>query len=379
MSGDQPGAVRASVIPDDQGALVRWTPVGPVLVVTIDHPPVNALSSAVREGLMAAAERLDTEAALQAMVIRSTGTVFIGGADIREFSGPRRDPLLNVVCHRLEACTKPVVAAMQGAALGGGFEVALAAHYRVAAPSAEVAFPEVLLGVLPGAGGTQRAPRLCGAALALELMLTGRRLSAPEALAAGLIDRVVDDPVAEAVAWAAALGASATGPRRSRDGHALASLGDHAAALEAARTRVLRDQAHLVAPAQIVACIDAALHLPFDEGATVEAAAFMTCLASPQRAALVHLFFAERAVRASVAAGVDLEALGARLRAALAAGDPAWDDATCKAMADIGHTLLANGSAKTATDIDVASVRYAGFPRHRGGVLFDQDRRSAAA
>ena len=376
MSG-HPSGDALPLICDDPAALVRWAPVGPVLVVTIDHPPVNALSHAVRVGLMQAAELLDGHDGLRAMVIRSTGTVFIGGADIREFSGPRRDPMLNAVCHRIEACTKPVVAAVQGAALGGGFEVALASHYRVAAPSAEVAFPEVLLGVLPGAGGTQRAPRLCGAALALELMLTGRRLAAPDALAAGLLDRLAEDPVADAVAWATALGASAAQPRRSRDGTALIPRVDHEAVVREARDRVGREQAHLTAPAQIVACIDAALHLPFDDGSAVEAAAFMTCLASPQRAALVHLFFAERSVRASVATGVDLQALGAHLRSVRPPGDAVWDDATCDAMAAVGDTLLASGMAQAPTDIDVASVRHAGFPRHRGGVLFDRDRRLA--
>ena len=372
---DGPVAHEPTRRPDDPPSLVRWTVEGHVLVVTIDHPPVNALSHAVREGLMQAAEKLDAEAALQAMVIRSTGSVFIGGADIREFNGPRRDPLLHVVCHRLEACTKPVVAAVQGAALGGGFEVALASHYRVASPTAEVAFPEVLLGLLPGAGGTQRAPRLCGAALALDLMLTGRRLSASSALAAGLLDRLADDPSTEAVAWATALGASAAGPRRSREGRALVPHADQTATVDEARDRVHRDLAHLVAPAQIVACVDAAIHRPFDDGSAVEAAAFLTCLASPQRAALVHLFFAERAVRGSVATGVDLSALGAQLQSTLPATAPVWDDATCNAMAAVGDALLASGMAQAPTDIDVASVRHAGFPRHRGGILFDRSRR----
>ncbi len=268
-----------------------------MLLVTIDNPPVNALGHAVREALLQAAERLDADPTLGAMVLRSTGTVFVGGADIREFSGPRRDPLLNAVCDRLNACTKPVVAAMQGAALGGGFEIALAAHYRVAAPQAEVAFPEVLLGLLPGAGGTQRAPRLCGAALALDLMLTGRRLGAADALAAGLLDVLADDPVAHALQWARVL-VDAGGPvKRARDGQALHDTTTAHAAIDEARQRVQREMAHAYAPARIVECVTAAVDLPYDEGAAVEARAFLDCLASPQREELVQRFFAERAAR----------------------------------------------------------------------------------
>jgi 3-hydroxyacyl-CoA dehydrogenase len=268
-----------------------------LLVVTIDNPPVNALGHAVREALLQAAERLDADPTLGAMVLRSTGPVFVGGADIREFSGPRRDPLLNVVCDRVNACAKPVVAAMQGAALGGGFEIALAAHYRVAAPAVEVAFPEVLLGLLPGAGGTQRAPRLCGAALALDLMLTGRRLSAADAVAAGLLDVLANDPIAHAVLWAQQL-ASAGGPvRRARDGQALRDTAAAHAAIEMARERVQRDLAGRFAPARIVECVAAAVDLPYEDGAAVEARAFLECLASPEREALVQRFFAERAAR----------------------------------------------------------------------------------
>lgn len=268
-----------------------------ILLVTIDNPPVNALGHAVREALLQAAERLDADSTLGAMVLRSTGTVFVGGADIREFSGPRRDPLLNAVCDRVNACTKPVVAAMQGAALGGGFEIALAAHYRVAAPVVDVAFPEVLLGLLPGAGGTQRAPRLCGAALALDLMLTGRRLGAADALAAGLLDVLADDPVAHALHWAREL-VDAGGPvRRACDGQALRDTTAAHAAIAEAQQRVQRDMAHAYAPARIVACVTAAVDLPYDEGAAVEARAFLDCLASPQREELVQRFFAERAAR----------------------------------------------------------------------------------
>lgn len=268
-----------------------------VLVVTIDHPPVNALSHAVRQGLVAAVVELETDASLRAMVVASTGRVFIGGADIREFSGPRLDPMLNAVGARLDACPKPIVAAMHGAALGGGFEVALAAHARVASPGAEVAFPEVLLGLLPGAGGTQRAPRLCGAALALDLMLTGRKLPAHEALAAGLIDAIDDDPRTAALAMARTLADAGGALPRARHGAALADIAAVSDALAAARATLDTQFAGLYSPARIIDCVEVAATRPFDEGCAFEAQAFLDCLASPQRAVLIERFFAERAAR----------------------------------------------------------------------------------
>lgn len=358
-------------VPSGSAQPVRWEVDDTTLIVTIDHPPVNALSHAVRTGLMAALDRFEQDPLLRSMVLCSTGTVFIGGADIREFRGPRQEPLLGTVCHRLEACAKPIVAALHGAALGGGFEIALAAHFRIASPAVDVAFPEVLLGLLPGAGGTQRAPRLCGAALALDLMLTGRRLTAPAAVAAGLIDRLSTQPIADARIWARELAAGDASPKRVRDGVALQDVDAQHHALAEARGRIAREQGELTAPPHIVACVAAAIDRPFDEGLAVEASAFRACLASPQRAALVHLFFAEREVRASIAAGVDLAVLGTQLVAALPA-DVSPDSPTgCDAMAKAGRTLRATGVAHRDIDIDVASVRHAGFPRHRGGVLYD--------
>jgi 3-hydroxyacyl-CoA dehydrogenase len=162
------------------------------LVVTIDNPPVNALGVDVRRGLLEAIEAADADPAIKAVVLAGAGRNFLGGADIREFGKPPQAPALPDVCNRIEACAKPVVAAIHGAALGGGLEVALGAHYRVALGSAKLGLPEVLLGLLPGAGGTQRTPRLIGAKAALELMLSGRHIGAQEAAKLGLVDRVVE-------------------------------------------------------------------------------------------------------------------------------------------------------------------------------------------
>ncbi|CAB3691016.1 Fatty acid oxidation complex subunit alpha [Paraburkholderia phenoliruptrix] len=271
---------------------------GKVLLVTIDHAPVNALSADVRRGLLAAIEAADSERAVEAVLLVGAGRNFIAGADIREFGKPPVPPSLPDVCNRIEACTKPVVAAIHGAALGGGLEVALAAHYRIAVEGAKLGLPEVQLGLLPGAGGTQRTPRLIGAAAALDLMLSGRHASAKEALALGLVDRLgaSGDILAEGLAYAHALLAAHATARRTRDAAALSDRAASLAALAAARTETEKKSRGLFSPLKIVDAVEAAVTQPFEEGLRVERQLFLQCLDSPQRAGLVHAFFAEREV-----------------------------------------------------------------------------------
>src|SRR3954447_14182692 len=168
IKGDAPMTLTSST--DTSADVVTRELRGKVLLVTIDHAPVNALSADVRRGLLAAIEAADSDRSVEAVLLVGAGRNFIAGADIREFGKPPVPPSLPDVCNRIEACTKPVVAAIHGAALGGGLEVALAAHYRIAVEGAKLGLPEVQLGLLPGAGGTQRTPRLIGAAAALDLM-----------------------------------------------------------------------------------------------------------------------------------------------------------------------------------------------------------------
>ncbi|MFM0513341.1 3-hydroxyacyl-CoA dehydrogenase NAD-binding domain-containing protein [Paraburkholderia sp. RL17-373-BIF-A] len=271
---------------------------GRVLLVTIDHAPVNALSADVRRGLLAAVEAADADKAVEAVLIVGAGRNFIAGADIREFGKPPVPPSLPDVCNRIEACTKPVVAAIHGAALGGGLEVALAAHYRIAVDGAKLGLPEVQLGLLPGAGGTQRTPRLIGAQAALDLILSGRHAGAKEALSLGLIDRVgsSDDILAEGLAYVHELLAAHAPARRTRDA---AALGDHAASLAAvatARAETAKKSRGLFSPLKIVNAVEAAIEQPFDEGLRLERKLFLECIDSPQRAGLIHAFFAEREV-----------------------------------------------------------------------------------
>ena len=268
---------------------------GEVLVVSINNPPVNALGQAVRAGLLAAVEQAAANAAVKALLIVGEGKAFIAGADIREFGKPAVAPSLPDVCNALEASDKLVVAAIHGAALGGGLEVALSAHYRVALPKALLGLPEVSLGLLPGAGGTQRAPRVMGVKAAAELMLSGKHLSAKAALAAGLVDVLVDssDPLATGLAYARNLLAAGAAVRRTRD----ITIADKAGALadlEALAAETAKKARGLFSPLKIIECVKAAVELPFDQGLAKERELFVQCLESPQRQGLVHAFFAER-------------------------------------------------------------------------------------
>ena len=275
---------------------------GAILVVTIDNPPVNALGVAVRRGLMSAIEEGEADAGVAAILLTGAGRNFIGGADIREFGKPPQLPLLTELCNRIEACSKPVLAALHGAALGGGLEVALAAHYRVALGNARLGLPEVQLGLLPGAGGTQRTPRLIGAQAALEMMLTGRHLGAKEALSLGLVDQLVEGDSADHARAAGlrelqALLTQHAPVRRSRDGKGLADTAATQAAIAAARAEAGKKSRGLFSPHKIIDAVEAATTLPFEEGLALERQFFLQCLDSPQRAGLIHAFFAEREVQ----------------------------------------------------------------------------------
>ncbi|MCD2513448.1 3-hydroxyacyl-CoA dehydrogenase NAD-binding domain-containing protein [Comamonas endophytica] len=270
---------------------------GAVLVVTIDNPPVNALGQAVRQGLVAALQQAEADEAVKAVLLVGAGKAFIAGADIREFGKPPVPPSLPEACASIENCSKLVIAAIHGAALGGGLEVAMSAHYRLALPAASLGLPEVLLGLLPGSGGTQRAPRLMGVKPATELMLGGKPLNAKAALGAGLVDRLAEgtDPVAAGLAYANELLAQNAPVRRTRD----IALADPAAALadlEALKADTAKKSRGLFSPLKIIECVQAAVQQPFDEGLAFERARFVECLNSPQRAGLVHAFFAEREV-----------------------------------------------------------------------------------
>ncbi len=264
--------------------------VGGVLVVTIDNPPVNALSAHVRSGLMAALEHAASLPTIRAVVITGAGSTFIGGADIREFGKPPVAPTLPDVIERIEAFEKPVVAAVNGAALGGGCEVALACHGRIAGEKASFGLPEVKLGLVPGAGGTQRLPRLIGIVAAIDLIGTGRAVKAAEAVTLGLADSVAADPVGAALAFVQEHAAKAL----HRTGMIAVPPAD-AAAISATEAKVLAKARGQAAPAEAVRLVKAAGELDLKQGLTEERATFLRLRDSTESAALRHVFFAERA------------------------------------------------------------------------------------
>ena len=270
---------------------------GDIAIITLNSPPVNALSANVREGLFEGFKAATADPAVKAIVLICEGRTFIAGADITEFGGAARGPSLFDVQAMMENAPKPVIAAIHGTALGGGLEVALVAHYRIAVPSARLGLPEVNLGLLPGAGGTQRLPRVAGPEKALEMMTSGRHAPASEALAMGLVDELAEEGKLREAAVAFAR-------RCVTENRPLVKVRDNNAKVEAARGKPeifeafrkanARKFRGFMAPEYNIRCIEAAVNLPFDEGLAVERKLFGELVTGSQSAAQRYSFFAER-------------------------------------------------------------------------------------
>ncbi len=270
---------------------------GDIAIITLNSPPVNALSANVREGLFEGFKAATADPAVKAIVLICEGRTFIAGADITEFGGAARGPSLFDVQTMMETAPKPVIAAIHGTALGGGLEVALVAHYRIAVPSARLGLPEVNLGLLPGAGGTQRLPRVAGPEKALEMMTSGRHAPASEALAMGLVDELAEEGKLREAAVAFAR-------RCVAENRPLVKVRDNNAKVEAARGKPeifeafrkanARKFRGFMAPEYNIRCIEAAVNLPFDEGLAVERKLFGELVTGSQSAAQRYSFFAER-------------------------------------------------------------------------------------
>jgi len=280
--------------------LVRITKVNNVAVITIENPPVNALSPGVPDGIAAAIDEINSDPAVKAAVVIGAGRTFVAGADIKEFgkmtSGQKcRGSLLPLLLH-IEDSAKPVVMAIHGQAFGGGLELAMSGHYRVASPAAQVGQPEVKLGIIPGAGGTQRLPRLVGVAKAVEMCAEGKPVSSREAAALGLIDRLIEgDLLSGAVSFACEVADKPAPKTRERSGK-LGTPAENAAIFAVARDAASKKQRGLKAPLAAIDAVEAATRLPFEEGCQAEAKLFAECLFSDQSKALIHVFFGEREV-----------------------------------------------------------------------------------
>ena len=268
-----------------------------VALLTVDNPPVNPLSDGVRTGLYESLTKAEEDDSVLGVVLTGNGRAFIAGADISEFGGNVEGVSLNEVFQKLEHCSKPVVAAINGIALGGGLETALCCNYRIADKNAFVGLPEVNLGLLPGGGGTQRLPRLAGPSEALKMMLTGAHVPAKKALDMGIVDGVSEDVVNESIEFIKNKADSNEEHPKVRDLNSkmIEARGDDKVLLEA-QAMASKGRKGQFAPGQIIKCVEAAINIDdFDEGLKKEGEYFLECLMHPQREAMIHIFFGERA------------------------------------------------------------------------------------
>ncbi|MGQ3283726.1 3-hydroxyacyl-CoA dehydrogenase NAD-binding domain-containing protein [Bosea sp. (in: a-proteobacteria)] len=336
---------------------VRLARQGEIAIATIDNPPVNALGQALRAGLARVIAEAGADPTVSAIVLAAAGRAFIAGADISEFGKPPLAPFLPDVLDAIEACRKPVVAAIQGAALGGGLEVALACHGRVAAPAASLGLPEVKLGLIPGAGGTQRLPRLIGAARAFPMMLSGEPVNAGKALELGLVDAVTgEDLVVAAVAQARML-ASRGAPLRLSENRSRLTAADRAA-FEALAADAMKKSADLPNVAALVEAVRGAFDLGFAEGLAVERALFLKLVADPRSAALRHVFFAEREIARVPGIGAEVKPRPIAKAAVIGAGTMGGGIAMCFANAGIPVTLIEQEQAQIDNGMNRVAAIY---------------------
>ena len=281
----------------DDKPLVRLEVNNGIGIITIDNPPVNALAPGVRDGILEALEQGEADPEVKAMVLMGAGRSFIAGADIRAFGKPRPAPR-RLTYDALDGAKKPVVAAIHGYALGGGLEIALACHYRIAVPSAKVGLPEVLIGILPGGGGTQRLPRLIGVQAAMDMIVTGRHVPAEEAKELGIIDAIVagNDLRQEAIAFAKEVVGKRPLPRVRDMSAKLAEVKANPGMFDAMRKSIARKARNQKAPYHCIACVEAAATKPFEEGIAIERRLFAELENSDEAKALRYAFFAEREV-----------------------------------------------------------------------------------
>jgi 3-hydroxyacyl-CoA dehydrogenase len=345
--------------------LVTYRVTDGVAVVAVDNPPVNALSPGVPEGLDAALARAAADPDVRAIVVMGAGRTFIAGADIAVLEdmawgiGPG-GPALHGLLRKIEDSAKPVVMAIHGTALGGGLELAMAGHYRVAAPAAQLGQPEVNLGIIPGAEGTERLPRLVGIERAIEMCVSGKPVSAADALSAGLIDQIVEGDLAQGAVAFARLAAPGL-KTRERTGR-LGSQESNAPLYQAGRQLAAKVRRHQQAPLRAVEAIEAAVALPFDEGCRRETEIFKEVVVGPQAKSLIHAFFAERA--AAKIPGVPKAGQAVECVAIVGAGTMGGGIAMACAnaglrviLSDAGEAALAAGLARVRQNYETSVKR----------------------
>jgi 3-hydroxyacyl-CoA dehydrogenase len=332
-----------------------------VAVIAVDNPPVNALSPGVPDAIVQAFEAVERDAAVSAVVFTGAGKTFVAGADINSLEraawGDREAACdLHPLLARIEDCAKPVVMAIHGTALGGGLEIAMAGHFRVAVPEALIGQPEVNLGIIPGAEGTQRLPRLVGVEKALDMCVTGKPLKAREALAAGLIDRVVEGDIVDAAVRFARNVAVTSRIRKTRDrAENLGSPDENAALFAAARALAAKTRRNQVAPLKAIDAIEAAASLPFAEGCRRERALFFECVETEQAKALIHLFFAERA--SGKVGDLPKDAVARQVSTVAIVGAGTMGGGIATACANAGLAVTVKDASAAALDGGFATIR----------------------
>jgi 3-hydroxyacyl-CoA dehydrogenase len=340
--------------------LVQLTKDNDIAIITINNPPVNALSPGVPEGISEALDRIAQDASVKAAVLIGGGRTFVAGADIKEFgkmtsSGKSRGAGLTPFLLKMEDSIKPVVVAIHGTAFGGGLELAMAGHYRVAVSSAQVGQPEVKLGLIPGAAGTQRLPRLAGVAKAVEMCMTGNPVKADEALKFGIIDRIIEgDLLGGAVKFAREVAGKPAPKTRERD-EKLGNATDDAATFSSARENAAKKQRGLIAPVAAVEAIEAATKMPFEEGCKVEQKLFIDCLFSDQSKSLIHVFFSEREVTKIPDISKDTPLIPIKTAAVVGAGT--MGGGIAMVLANAGIPVLLKETDQAALDRGLATIK----------------------
>jgi 3-hydroxyacyl-CoA dehydrogenase len=336
--------------------VVRFEVEDGIGVITVDNPPVNALGPGVREGIIEGVERGIADPNVSAMVLIGAGRSFIAGADIRQFGKPRPQPVRRST-DVLDDSTKPVVAAIHGYALGGGLEHALSCNYRIAVPSAKVGLPEVLIGVLPGGGGTQRLPRLIGPKAAMEMIVSGRHVPAAEAKALGIIDEIVDekDLRGAAIRYAKNIATKRPLPRVRDKTDRITEAKADPGMFDAMRKSIARKARNQKAPYHCIACVEAATTQPFDEGIQTERRLFAELENSDEAKALRYAFFAEREVAKIPGAPKDLKPPRVKTAAVIGAGTMGGGIAMC--FADSGIPVKVLEATREALDKGMQRVR----------------------
>jgi 3-hydroxyacyl-CoA dehydrogenase len=339
-----------------EAPVVRFDVEDGVGVITVDNPPVNALGPGVREGIIEAVAKGIADPKVTAMVLMGAGRSFIAGADIRQFGRPRSPVTTRQSAEALESSPKPVVAAIHGFALGGGLEHALACNYRVAVPSAKVGLPEVLIGILPGGGGTQRLPRLIGPKAALDMIVTGRHVPAEEAKKLGILDEIVDEKNLRGAAIRYARSVVGKPLTRVRDRtDRLAEAKADPGMFEAMRKSIARKARNQKAPYNCIACVEAATTQPFEEGLDTERRLFAELENADEARALRYAFFAEREVAKIPGAPADLKPPKVKTAAVIGAGT--MGGGIAMSFADNGIPVKVLEVSREALDKGMQKVR----------------------